>query len=670
MSDNDTQGTNLFAPSQSVPVTRNDKPKKEIIGKTKKGDKVTLTVNRDKEKKSSEKVKKEDENTKKEIDKLISSSSNLFNEEKQLKELEKEDEKYSEPDKPSKPKQITEDEEESIANRFLYEFMDKEKDKLTPEQERQVLEKEIEILEKVRNLSSLGGSVIDKKGNKKQLLRNQAKESIDLKIKEKNEKKEKLRKKKWWERTFFKDFSGLVGYTEKEIEELLKETPSFLRNIRADLSSPEVAFFTFFCFVSIAIFTITLFSVYNSKTINTEANKDILKQTEGYYIFGIVVLVLFLIFLSLSFGNDEDFKQKIASFVLINGSIFLGAFFTYLDLNKEIKESSSYENLVSKLLIGLFITFLLASVVYILSEQRTGEIGRLIAIIYLLTCIVGFFVLGGATLSFNGRIKIPEGNDMSLLFQLCNIFFTVGILLFISVVIDSIPSINQAVSKAFNRVINTFEPTRIKALIVASVVMMIYYTYTFYKVYNSKYVTGDGTSKFPNVKNKGVNPLINTFSYVGLGAVGAILFSLSLTFGGTIKEKAMAIFLIIFMVSCGSYITYLEGESKIETINNEINTMVIASIAVFMVLLVTSVFYAVFGKRSGTGVFIQDILKVATNFGSLILFFIMFGLCTALSFERFTKTDVSGTPEGVSVWTGFGIGLAIIIIFIISFFVG
>ena len=77
MSGNNIQETDLDKPRQNVSTTTKDKTgnkinkfievKKEVTGKTKKGDKVTLTVDQDKEKKISKRVKEEDKATGKKI---------------------------------------------------------------------------------------------------------------------------------------------------------------------------------------------------------------------------------------------------------------------------------------------------------------------------------------------------------------------------------------------------------------------------------------------------------------------------------------------------------------------------------------------------------------------------------------------------------------------------
>ena len=522
---------------------------------------------------------------------------------------------------------------------------------------------EINLLEKFKKLTGTAGMIGLDKENKK-TLPGKISDTVSKKISDKKDEKETKRKKHWWERIFFhnnkKDDKHNTVVNSKE-------PPGILKKLKMDLNSPELQFFVYFSFIAITIFTITLFAAYNNKEIYDD-NTKLMKQTQALYLFGLAILIIFLISLSLSFGHDKDFKQKIASFFLLNGTIYMGAFYTYLESNNSFKGLSKGENMISQIVVAFFILFLLVSVAYVLSEKRKGKIGRIFGILYLASCFIGFFPLGGAVTSFNARLKIPKGEKDSLLVPLCTVFFGIGIFLFISAVIDAIPPLNKAVSSAFNSIFKVLEPSEIKFLIVGGLVMSIYYSYALYKVYNSKYISGDGTNKFPDKKNDGINKTIKTSYTLGLGLIASVIFCLSLSFGGTLKEQGSAILLTFFVILCGSYITYLEGEGKIKEAGGEEKSMTTATIVIFMILLVTCILFTVFGNKSGTEVLIKDSLRIGSNFGSIILFFYMFGITTAVAFQEFLFHN-SGTIEGKYMWAGFGIGLLIIILFIASFFV-
>ncbi len=530
------------------------------------------------------------------------------------------------------------------------------------------IDEEISLLDRFKKLT---GSLASKKikGKGKDGKQTSAEEILDNageKEDEKEDEKEEKRKKHWWERVFFHnnkkdDKNNTVVNSEKP--------PEGLKKFIMDLNSGENQFFAYYCFISITIFTITFFAAYNNKEIY-DANLDLMKSVKGLYTFGLIVLIIFLLSLSLSFGHDKDIKQKIASFILLNGSIYMGTYYTYLQSNGSLQRLTPNERMISEIIVAFFILFLLASVAYVLFEKRKGKFGRIFGVLYLLTCIAGFFPLGVAATTFNSKLKIPKDQKESLFVPLCTAFFAVGIFLFVSVVIDAIPPLNKGFSNVFNKLFKVLEPTRIKYLIVAGVTMSIFYTYVFYKTYHSKYISGDPSdpTKFPDKKDEGVFKLMRPTYTIGLGLIALIIFSLALTFGGDLKQQLAAIFLTFFVIVCGLYITYLEGENKIKELSKEENTMTVATIAIFMVLLVGCVFLTVFGKKSDKGIVIKDTIKILSNFGSIALFFYMFGIGTAVSFTEFLG-DYSGSWPGKTLWAGFGIGLAIIILFIASFFI-
>ena len=527
---------------------------------------------------------------------------------------------------------------------------------------------ELSLLQKFKKLtSSIKPSKIKGKAkDDKETSSDEIKEEADKKEDEKKDEKEEKRKKNWWEKVFFHnnkegDKNNTVANSEK--------TPGFFKKFKTDLNGGEAQFFAYYSFVAITIFTITLFAAYNNKEIYDE-NKKLMKQTQNLYTFGLVILILFLVSLSLSFGHDKDFKQKLASFVLLNGSIYMGAYYTYIQSNGTLVKLTKNEEMVSEIIVAVFVLFLLASVAYVLFKKRKGKIGRILGILYLLTCVIGFFPLGGAVTSFNARLKIPKDQKETMFVPLCTAFFGIGIFLFISLVIDSVPSLNKAFSRIFNRIFKVLEPKRVKYLIVSGLVMSIYYTYVIYKTYNSKYVMGDpkDLKKFPVNKNKGIFKTAKITYTAGIALLGLIIFSLSLSFGGDLKEQLAAIFLTFFVIITGLYVTYLEGEGKIHTANSQEYTMSVATIAVFMILLVGCIFLTVFGKKSGKEVLIQDTIKILSNFGSIGLFFVMFGIGAGISFTEFTGKK-SGSWPGTMLWIGFGISLAIIFIFIGSFFI-
>ena len=158
-----------------------------------------------------------------------------------------------------------------------------------------------------------------------------------------------------------------------------------------------------------------------------------MKNTQGFYTFGIVILSIFLIALSWSFGEDKEIIKKIMSFILIAGCIYMGTFFTYLEGEGRYQDLSSAESMVSVLAVILFVIFLLASAAYVLFEEKGGghkKVWEFFSTLYLLASFIGFFVLGGATANAFANIKIPGGEKESLLLPLCIGLFAGGCVLF------------------------------------------------------------------------------------------------------------------------------------------------------------------------------------------------------------------------------------------------
>tara|TARA_R110001592_G_scaffold18816_12_gene77769 strand:- start:47946 stop:50123 length:2178 start_codon:yes stop_codon:yes gene_type:complete len=527
---------------------------------------------------------------------------------------------------------------------------------------------ELSLLDKFKKLTeSIPSNKIKLKDkDEKETTKEEVLEDADKKEEEKKDEKEEKRKKHWWERTFFHnnkedDKNNTVVNSENP--------PSGMKKIMMDLNSGENQFFAYYCFISITIFTITFFAAYNNKEIY-DANENLMKHVKAFYIFGLVILILFLLSLSISFGHDKDIKQKITSFILLNGSIYMGTYYTYLQSNGSLQGLTSNQQMISEMIVAVFILFLLASVAYVLFEKRKGKIGRIFGILYLLTCVGGFFPLGAAATYFNSKLKIPKDQKESLFVPVCTAFFAVGIFLFISVVIDAIPPLNKVFSSMFNTIFKVLEPVQVKYLIIAGLTMSIYYTYIFYKAYPSKYISGDPSDpkKFPNKSKKGVFKLLKPLYEIGAALIALIVFSLALSFGGTIKQRLSAIFLTFFVVICGLFMVYLQGENKIEELSKEENTMTIATIAVFIILIIGCIFWTVFSKKTGKGVVIQDTIKIVSNFGAIALFFVMFGIGTAVSFTEFVG-KYAGSWPGTTLWVGFGISLFIILSLIGSFFI-
>ena len=98
-------------------------------------------------------------------------------------------------------------------------------------------------------------------------------------------------------------------HVHKKYKETKEKASTKLGEFYDYLREGNIAFFIYFAFVCILIFTFTLITVYNNKKISGD-NPAIMKNIQGFYIFGIIILSIFLIALSWSFGEDKKIAQK------------------------------------------------------------------------------------------------------------------------------------------------------------------------------------------------------------------------------------------------------------------------------------------------------------------------------------------------------------------------
>lgn len=521
------------------------------------------------------------------------------------------------------------------------------------------IDEEIKLLEELKKTEGLQG--YDKNG--KDVSEADVKLKIDKKLQEKKSEKERTRKKHWWEKVFFHNNDKSSDYNTINSD----ETSGFWKNIKTDLSSTKSSLFISYCLFSIIVFTVSLMTLYNDNAIY-QANQSLMKSVKGLYYFGISIIVLFLASLSVSFGEDKDIEQKIASFILLLGGIYLGGFFTYLELTNSFVTSegppveplSSEENFLVKSGVFVYLIFILCSIYYVLFDKKGGKYSRIFSIIYCIVIVIGFLFIGGGLSYVASNLVSTSTYKENILIPIGLFLYGFGIFLLVFAVLDSITFINESIVTSLNLIINVIESFKIKVLIAVMFFMVIYYSLSFYKVYNSKYVKGAGK------ENDGLNPYLKYSYEIGLILITLLILGLSLSFGGDMKEKVVSFILVLFILFVGGLLTYLDDADKISTTGDE-SSAVTATVVVYVVLVIACLIYTLFKKRTGDEALTEDIIRVLTNFGGIILFFYMFGIDTAVAFKEFLGKK-SGSPEGVSLWSGFGIGCSIIIGSIYLFF--
>ena len=514
------------------------------------------------------------------------------------------------------------------------------------------INKEIELLEELRDTEGLKGTDTDGK----EVSNANVKIKIDKKLKEKYEEKEKTRKKHWWERVFFHKDDTKDNYNTIHSE----KTTGFWKNIKTDLSSTKSSLFVSYCLFSIIVFTLTMMTFYGNSSIRSQ-NQKLMNSVEGLYYLGLGIIGIFLASLAISFGQDKDIEQKVGSFIILLGGIYMGGFFTYLDATNSFVASkgsppasiNDEENFLIKVSIGLYIIFILASIYYVLFDKREGKYSRIFSILYCVCIVLGFLIVGGGFTHVSTNLKTISGQKENSLIPIGLFLYIFGLLLLILCILNSIPFVNNAIEAGIDTALGLLEPLRIKIMITLMFIMTIYYSVSFFKVYYSKYVKGAGK------EDEGLNPYLRISFLIGFTLLGLLVLSLSLSFGGDLKEKVVSFILVLFIIFTGGLLTYLDNENQIQT-SGEITTMVSGTVIVYVVLLIACLIYTLFKKKTGDEALVEDIIRVLSNFGGIILFFYMFGICTAVAFDEFLFHN-PGSPEGISLWIGFAVGLLLII---------
>ena len=477
--------------------------------------------------------------------------------------------------------------------------------------------------------------------------------------------KKKYRNTKEGVKKKYKDTKESV---KKKYTETKEKASKGLTKLLHHLRSGNLGFFVYFCFVSLMIFTFTLITVHDNQRIY-HANVTKMKDIQGFYTFGVVILSIFLMALAWSYGEDKRLLLKIASFILMAGCIYMGTFFTYLEGEGRYVNLTSGEQMMVVFAVFFFVVFLLASSAYVLFEEK-GEghkkIWEFFSVLYSLCAFIGFFAVGGAVANTFANITIPPGEKESLLLPFCIGLFAGGCVLFVLGVMDSIKSIRNAANKGMGGILKLIRQPRFAAIIFLSFAMSIYYAIAFYESYNSGYIQ----RKIKDGKSNKLISLMETLYYAGFGVIGLFLLILAMSFGGDAEQIMVGLFLVAYIFFVGSLTTYLDVEGKISVSGDE-EGMVTGTVVVFCILILVCLLYVLFVNKRTKQVLILDVLQLGAVFGSMVLYQVMFGICTGVAFQNYAFNSETSSQSGVLLWSGFGIGLFIDLVIlgiIISFF--
>ena len=316
--------------------------------------------------------------------------------------------------------------------------LEDEKDKLKLKEEK-LKEAEHEI----HRLKRDKGNIVERK--QKEEKRNgrleKLKEHISNRLKKFEEERTKLRKniersdnslKKKEDEEKLKKINEHIHHFEKEETKIKKEHPkdkyekkSKWERFRSITNSEYVSLFVFYCAVSLFVFSATAVIALTSTEYQAEnKNKDGYNKFIG--IGSVVYFSIFVLLLALSFGKEKDIAEKISSFVLLTGAIFVGLFFTYMEINKNFVNLTKTEKTNTTLAILVTFGFILYAIYFDLFERRNGNLENDIRLGYVALSVVLFFIIGGMTTTLAFTSKYKDDKVLEFLFHLSAGLFVIG----------------------------------------------------------------------------------------------------------------------------------------------------------------------------------------------------------------------------------------------------
>ena len=454
----------------------------------------------------------------------------------------------------------------------------------------------------------------------------------------------------------------------KERKDEDHKSNSYLERVTSKLDGQNVDVLIYYCFLCVAIFTITLIIAYGNKEFIDE-NEKLIKQTRGFFITGIAAIAIFLAILGASIGKDKDILQKLGSIGLLLGVFFTGGFFTYLVLQDDLNVTGD-EKLMANIGVAIYVIFFLLATAYVLFAKRSGKLSRIIRICYCLFIVGAFFAVGAATTSFVVRAKLPKNSNEEILFPLSSILFGFGIFGTILVFISFFKSINKALGSGLGKAFNGFEKPLIKIIIFLTFVATIYLTIMLYAFLNSYSLSDyriDNKMKLKDHEKRNKKKFRDTFvrdtCYAGFSLLIYFILSLAMSFGGTIKERFFSVFLVSFIMYLGCYLTYLRFTGKVEELDSTEKTILTTTLVVFILLFLGSIYYVLFHTRKGKNVLFDDILRFISNIGAIVLFLWEFAMVIAIMI--IFAPSSGGDHMHQAGWTAVGISSAVLAISVI-----
>ena len=110
----------------------------------------------------------------------------------------------------------------------------------------------------------------------------------------------------------------------------------------------------------------------------------------------------------------------------------------------------------------------------------------------------------------------------------------------------------------------------------------------------------------------------------------------------------------------GSYLAYLQFKGKIDDLDKTEKTILTTTLVIFALLFLGSIYYVLFHTRKGENVILDDILRLVSNIGAIILFLWEFAMIIAVMIIFSPSSKVDHMHQ--AGWTAVGISSAILLI--------
>tara|TARA_R110000822_G_scaffold19989_2_gene64638 strand:- start:734 stop:2659 length:1926 start_codon:yes stop_codon:yes gene_type:complete len=411
-----------------------------------------------------------------------------------------------------------------------------------------------------------------------------------------------------------------IHHFEKEETKIKKEHPkdkyekkSKWERFRSITNSEYVSLFVFYCAVSLFVFSATAIIALTSTEYQAEnKNKDGYNKFIG--IGSVVYFSIFVLLLALSFGKEKDIAEKISSFVLLTGAIFVGLFFTYMEINKNFVNLTKTEKTNTTLAILVTFGFILYAIYFDLFERRNGNLENDIRLGYVALSVVLFFIIGGMTTTLAFTSKYKDDKVLEFLFHLSAGLFVIGCLLAFAGFLSYFKSVDDALSGPLDLVLNFIDMTKFKIYILVGLIISIYNTYAMYESYST---LTDEKLKNSSKKIHYRDNIVEHSFYAGIALIFFFLMTLAFCFGGSLKERLFSVFLIFFIVYVGGMILWFDGENRINAKGTEEVVLRVTEVIVGIILL-TAIWYVLFKAKTSKDETLTALSRIIISISAII----------------------------------------------------